>query len=225
MTSAEEPGSQRRPTAIVYIDGLNLYRQKLAFHAHCKWLNPIALAELMLPTHDVRVRYFTTKVKPAAADAEAPVRQLIYWRALETLGDRLTIHEGKMRTDTRLYPAVPRAHNADGSIVKAKVMKVEEKGGDVALASYMVFDAATSPADLHVLMSSDSDFKPTLELIRNELGVAIGLFSPIEKPPTDLQTADLLVLKIVRRALLEASQFPDVLRDKTGEFGRPRSWA
>ncbi len=214
-----------RPTAIVYIDGLNLYRQKLEYHPHTKWLDPVRMSELMLPTHDIaRVRYFTTKVKPAATDADAPIRQTVYWRALRTLEPRLTIHEGKMRTDSRRYPVVPREVNEDGSVVTAKVMKVEEKGSDVALASYMVFDAARNPADLHVLLSSDSDFVPTLNLLKGELGVQTALFSPIENPPSMLIATEPLIVKIVRRAFLENAQFPDEMRDAKGPFHRPPSW-
>lgn len=217
--------SHERPTAIVYIDGLNLYRQKIAYHPTLKWVNPLLLIQKMLPTHEIRlVRYFTARVKASATSEHSPIRQAMYLRALGTLGDRLTIHEGTMRVDDRLYPVVPKRLDANGSLVTAKVRKIEEKGSDVALASYMVFDAATNPADVHVLLSSDSDFAPTLKILVTELGVATGLFSPIEKPSTSLLNEKPLFVKVVRKSLLEVSQFPEFMADSIGTFHRPEAW-
>lgn len=217
---------ENRPRAIIYVDGLNFYRQKIVHHPGTKWLNPVLLAENLLPSHEISlVRYFTARVKPSVTSENAPIRQAIYLRALATLGDRLTIHEGTMRVDTRLYPVVPAALDGLGNKVLAKVKKVEEKGSDVALASYMIFDAATNPADVHILLSSDSDFAPTLRLLKKDLCVATGLFSPIEKPSTSLLNEEPLFTKIVRKSFLENSQFSHVLSDEVGNFHRPPEWA
>jgi len=216
----------QKPTASIYIDGLNLYRQKLQYHPDTKWLDLILLAQNMLPTHDiVRVRYFSAKVRAAATDANAPVRQMVYWRALRTLGPRLTIHEGTMRADHRKMVVIPREYLADGSPVLAKVLKIEEKGSDVSLASHMVLDAAREPSDIHVLLSSDSDFAPPLTILREELGVTTGLFSPIEKPSTALSATQPLITKVVRRATLLRSQLPDEVVDGTATIHRPDTWA
>jgi uncharacterized LabA/DUF88 family protein len=214
-----------RPTASIYVDGLNLYRQKLEFHADTKWLDLIKLSELLLPTHDiVRVRYFAAKVKPAVNDPNMPVRQMVYWRALRTLGSRLSIHEGQMRADRRRMLAIPRSFNPDGSPVLHKVLKIEEKGSDVSLASHMILDAATRPSDIHVLVSSDSDFVPPLSILRNDLGVATGLFSPIDKPSTSLLDTKPLIVKTIRTSNLLAAQFAHQLNDEVGVITRPESW-
>lgn len=218
--------SESRPSAIVYVDGLNFYRQRISRHPGTKWLDPFLLAQNLLPSHEISlVRYFTARVKPSVTSENAPIRQAIYLRALATLGSRLSIHEGTMRVDTRLYPVVPVRLDDSGQKVLAKVRKIEEKGSDVALASYMILDAAKRPADVHVLLSSDSDFAPTLQLLRNDLGVATALLSPIEKPSTSLLNEDPLFTKIVRKSFLENSQFPDLLSDEVGEFYRPPEWA
>jgi len=214
-----------RPTASIYVDGLNLYRQKLEYHADSKWLDLLKLSELLLPTHDiVRVRYFAAKVKPGVNDPNMPVRQMIYWRALRTLGPRLTIHEGQMRADTRRMLAIPRALKADGTPVLHKVLKIEEKGSDVSLASHMILDAATRPSDIHVLISSDSDFVPPLSILRNELNVATGLFSPIEKPSASLLATKPLIVKTIRKSNLLSAQFSPILVDDIGVISRPDSW-
>jgi uncharacterized LabA/DUF88 family protein len=215
----------KKKTAIVYIDGLNLYKQKLVHHPDLKWLNVLKLCELMLPSHEiVKVRYFTSKVKPGALDTESPKRQEEYWRALMTLGDRISMHFGQMLSSSRLYPAVPQRIDGDGNLVLLKVKKTEEKGTDVSLASYMVLDAAKNPADLHVLLSSDSDFEPTLQILKKELDVQFGLFSPIEKPSTSLLNSGPVLVKIVRRSFLENSQFSIELEDKTGPIVKPIEW-
>lgn len=220
-----QDGVMSRPTAIVYVDGLNLYRQKLQHHPDVKWLNPVRLSELLLPTHDIiKLRYFSSKVKAAGTDPQAPSRQMIYWRALRTLDPQLTVHEGTMRVDKRWMPSVPKEFLPDGSPVKAKVIKIEEKGSDVALASHMVFDAAKNPADLHALVSSDSDFEPTLKLLRYQLGVATALLSPIETPSRSLLSTDPLITKVIRRELLVNSQFPAEMNDTVGRFVRPPQW-
>jgi uncharacterized LabA/DUF88 family protein len=215
-----------RPTASIYVDGLNLYRQKLVWHPSSKWLDLVKLAELMLPTHEiVRVRYFSAKVKAPATDPNAPNRQLIYWRALRTFEPVLTLHEGTMRVDKRKLVSFPRKYLADGSPVLSRVLKIEEKGSDVSLASHMVLDAATDPSDLHVLVSSDSDFEPTLSILRKDLGISTGLFSPIEKPAGSLLATDPLIVKVIRKAFLLNSQLPVQLSDEHGVITRPDSWA
>jgi uncharacterized LabA/DUF88 family protein len=215
-----------KPTAAVYVDGLNLYRQKLVWHPASKWLDLVKLSQLMLPTHEiVRVRYFSAKVKASATDPDAPNRQMIYWRALRTLAPILTIHEGTMRVDQRKLVAVPREYLADGSPVLSKVLKIEEKGSDVSLASHMVLDAATNPSDLHVLVSGDSDFEPTLRILRNDLDVSTGLFSPIETPSRSLLATEPLIVKVIRKAVLLNAQLPDQLSDKYGLITRPQTWS
>lgn len=215
-----------RPRAIVYVDGLNLCRQKIAFHPDLKWLNLLALAQNMLPTHEIKlIRYFTARVKPAASSEQSPIRQTIYLRALKTLGDKLTIHEGLMRVDTRNYPVVPIRVDEHGALITCKVRKIEEKGSDVALASHMILDASRQLADVYVLISSDSDFAPTLRILTEDLGVATGLFSPIDKPSTSLLAEKPLFTKVIRRGYLENSQFDVVLQDSVGKFHRPAEWS
>ena len=68
---------EARPTANIYVDGFNLYRQKLQHHPDTKWLDLDALASLLIPTHTIkRVRYFTAMIRPAlGTDPRAPIRQ------------------------------------------------------------------------------------------------------------------------------------------------------
>lgn len=214
-----------KKTAVVYIDGLNLYRQRLVSDPQLKWLDPLALARVLLPTHEIiGIRYFSTRIKPPLLDPQAPSRQVLYWRALATLGKLLTLHEGTMRVDKRWMPVVPLEVGLDGNLVKVRVQKIEEKGSDVALATYMTLDAARRVADMYVLVSSDSDFAPTLTLLREELGAGTALFSPIETPSRSLLGAQPHIVKVIRRASLQRSQFSPELVDDQGTFHIPDEW-
>lgn len=215
-----------KPTAIVYVDGLNLYHQKLRYHPQAKWLNLLALAEMLVPTHEIKlVRYFTSAVLPGVTDPQAPRRQREYWRALGTLGDKISIHQGRMEARDRLYLAVPRSFDEAGIPIRLKVKKSEEKGSDVSLAAHMVLDASTREADLVVLVSTDSDFEPAIRIVQEKLGVPVGFLSPHEKPSQSILDCNPLFTKIVRRAALEACVFPEVLRDTKGSITRPESWS
>ena len=75
-----------KPTAILYVDGFNLYRRCLQGHPEVKWLDLRAFAVGLLPAFDVvKVHYFTAKVKPGASpERNAHQRQDAYLRAVRT---------------------------------------------------------------------------------------------------------------------------------------------
>jgi len=218
--------SATSPTVNIYVDGFNLYRQKLQYHPDTKWLDLPALAQLLIPTHTVnRVRYFTAMVRPAlGTDPRAPIRQQTYVRALQT-DPKVTVHEGQFRNDTRMMPAIPISFDAEGRINRVKVRKTEEKGSDVNLASYMIFDACRDDADLFVLVSNDSDFAAMLTLLSEELGKRWALLSPVERPNQRLRDLNPLFIKTIRRGALLACPLPDViLSAQHGRLARPDAW-
>lgn len=219
-------GEARRPKAIVYVDGLNLYRRSLHTKDEFKWLDIVKLCELLIPNHEiVLVRYFTARVKPSISGEAGMARQLIYLRALRTHGERLTIHEGRMRIDPRVYPLHPRTTDEFGEVATTKVQKVEEKGSDVALASFMVFDAAKSDVDLHVLLSNDSDFIPTLQIVSEELNKPIAWITPSATGSKELASQNFAFVREVRPWSLKNAQFPDYLTDNAGKFHKPEKWS
>lgn len=220
---AERAG--HRPRAIVYIDGLNLYRSVLADSPTLKWLDPLKLCQVLIPTHEVcLVRYFTALVKPSTSGEKGLIRQQIYLRALRTQGRKISIHLGKMRTDSKVYLKLPSEFDDKGTPVKVRVQKVEEKGSDVALATYMVLDASQNKADVYVLLSNDSDFVPTLEVIDKELNQKLAWISTAKSRSNQLAKQNFLFIKEVRATALENSQFEDLLIDAQGDFHRPAEW-
>jgi uncharacterized LabA/DUF88 family protein len=212
--------------AVIYVDGFNLYRQKLEHHPDTKWLDLQRMSERLLPTHDiVGIEYFTALVKPAlGTDPQAPIRQQTYLRALGSL-PKVRQHFGQFRHDARWLPAIPIVLDRAGIPLRVKVRKTEEKGSDVNLAARMVFDAGRNRADVYVLLSNDSDFADTLSLLSSELDARFGLFSPVESPAARLLQQRPLFIKPIRRAALLASQLPAVVQTPDGnEVHRPFEW-
>src|SRR5690554_2625553 len=127
-----------RPTAIVYIDGFNLYYRALRHNGN-KWLNIESLFDELLPDYDVRrLYYFTADIRAKArpSDPRAPDRQKAYLNALTSLR-RVTIVRGnflvsktnaRLRLPNRFFGIpLPKKLREDTWV---PVWKVEEKGSD-----------------------------------------------------------------------------------------------
>jgi hypothetical protein len=219
-----------QPTAILYIDGFNLYRRCLEGHPEVRWLNLWAFAHALLPDYDVvRVHYFTAKVKPGASpERNAHQRQDVYLRAVRTLAPNVEIHLGTFRIDTRVMAKHPVETDPEsGQYVTTKVRKIEEKGSDVNLAVRMVADAFEGRADSYVMLSNDSDQVGPLRIMKDEVGVSTGIVLPMEsaRGSKALMATGPDFVGHVTRDVLEASQFSDVLEDKHGKIHRPPTWS
>jgi hypothetical protein len=204
----------------VYVDGFNLYYGALKNRPACKWLDMDAFArELLLPGQEInRIRYFIARVS-GVLDPQTPQRQDTYLRALGTI-PHLSIHEGTFRTNKVTLPlANPQARGPK----VVTVMKTEEKGSDVSLATYLLLDAFRQEAAVSIVVSDDFDLKDPLEITRVELGRQVGVVSPRCK--TWLRSAvKASFYRPVREATLLACQFPDRLEDATGAITRPAAW-
>lgn len=215
-----------RPTAVVYIDGFNLFRRALQGHDERKWLDLEALCMRLLPGYDVgQIRYFTARVRHVEGnDPRAPQNQERYLRALGTLPS-VSLHFGTFRADKRWMAMSPIELDDSGRPRRVRVRKIEEKGTDVSLAAHIVSDAMRGVADAYFLLSNDSDFVEALRIVREHAGAEIGLIVPTESAPA----ASLLALRPaslrhVRSAEVRDSQFPARLHDELGGFGPPKGW-
>lgn len=217
-----------RPTASVYIDGLNLYRRLLQGHPADKWLNVEALTQELLPEYEItRVRYFTAIIKAAPGkDPRSPQRQQVYIRALESLL-RTTIHLGKFRIDKRVMILHPTELDPASFPRTATVKKMEEKGSDVALASHLLLDAFTGDSDLYAVLSNDSDLVTPLRMVRDQLERRTGLLTPMEpkRASNELKQTSPFLHRAVDLAAVKRCQLPDAIRDAIGLVTRPPQWA
>ncbi|MFT4029151.1 MAG: NYN domain-containing protein [Protaetiibacter sp.] len=181
-----------------------------------------------MPDHHIgRVHYFTARIKVSLGDdAQSPLRQQIYLRALVT-DPRVTVHFGKFRIDPRPYPVHPAELDPDtGKLKTVMVRRPEEKGSDVNLATRMLSDAFQNGADHCVVLTNDSDQVGPLLTMKQEFGKAIGIIFPMASHRSSKElyrTGPDFVGHVTREDLL-ASQFPTVLRDGVGEFRRPAAW-
>ncbi|HKA48848.1 MAG TPA: NYN domain-containing protein [Candidatus Dormibacteraeota bacterium] len=200
----------------VYVDGFNLYHGSLRGTAY-KWLDLDALCRRLFPRDRInRIRYFTAIVSARSGDPQQPQRQQAYLRALETI-PRLTIHRGRYLTHpTRML----LAHPVPGGPVTVEVIETEEKGSDVNLATYLLFDAFRKDCDTAVVISNDSDLKEPIELVQRELGVRVGVVNPY--PPGHRSRAlQPAFFRQIRVKDLRVCQFAPSLRDARGPIHKP----
>jgi uncharacterized LabA/DUF88 family protein len=206
--------------AVAYVDGFNLYYGALRKHPSCKWLDLAAMLRLLLPDLSIeRIRYFTAHVNARPEDPDAPTRQQKYIRALKTT-QNLTVHLGHFLVHR---VKMPLAESTAVPPERVYVTRTEEKGSDVALASWMLLDAFEDKFEIAVVVSNDSDLLPPVRMVREKFGKKVLIVCPHEHPSKALLKHSDGTWR-VRRGLLEASQFPDAMRDQHGPLERPQAW-
>lgn len=200
----------------VYVDGFNLYYGCLKGSPY-KWLDLNRLCQLLLPRHSiVQIRYFTALVKARPSDPQQPARQQAYLRALGTLPN-VSIHLGAFLSHPVRMAAV---HPPPATV---EVIKTEEKGSDVNLASWLLIDAFTNQFETAAIITNDSDLKLPIDYVINTLQKPGYILNPQKRPSQELLKIKPHFVQI-RNGALGASQFPDTLNDATGVFTKPSSW-
>jgi uncharacterized LabA/DUF88 family protein len=205
-----------------YIDAFNLYYGCLKGSPH-KWLNLEAFCQLSFPTNQVhRIRYFTARVKARPADPQQPIRQAIYLRALQTL-PCLTIHFGHYLEKKVMMPyATPPA----GGPPTVRVVKSEEKGSDVNLATALLVDAFDKDFDQAVVVSNDSDLAYPIDVVQKRFALPVVVLFPCggtRKPSYHLSNVA-SASPIINPAHLASAQFANPLKDAVGQFHKPPTW-
>lgn len=208
------------PTVNAYIDGFNFYYGCVKGTPY-KWLDLSKLCRLLLPKgfELSRIKYFTARVAGLPENPGAPTRQNIYLRALATLPNVEVIF-GHFLSHKVMMPL------ADPPVVGprfVRVLKTEEKGSDVNLASQLLLDAFTRACDAALIISNDSDLLSPIQIARDRFGLRIILANPHKKHSAVLiREAD--SIRQIRQGALKASQFPDTLTDAVGSFHKPDRW-
>jgi uncharacterized LabA/DUF88 family protein len=203
----------------VYVDGFNVYYGCLR-GTPFKWLDLGALCRRLFPRDTIhRIRYFTAIVSARPNDPRQPQRQLAYLRALATIPE-VTIHRGRYLTHpTRMA----LAHPVPGGPATVEVIKAEEKGSDVNLATYLLFDAFRKDCETAVVVSNDSDLKEPIELVQRELGMSVGAVNP-HPPGRRSRALQPSYFRQIRAKDLHVCQFPPTLRDARGTIHKPTTW-
>jgi NYN domain len=208
----------------VYVDGFNLYYGCLRKTPH-RWLDLGALCRALMPQHDInRIRYFTALVSamPGKGDGRQPIRQQTYIRALETVPG-LTVHYGHYLSH---QTTMPLAHPTP-SAKFAQVVKTEEKGSDVNLATMLLLDAFKQDFEQAVIITNDSDLALPVEMVSKELNLPVGVAFPCSQkgrqPSAKLRSVAKFT-RDVREPALRACQFPAVLTAGKGTITKPATW-
>ena len=203
----------------VYVDGFNLYYGCIKGTPY-RWLDLAKLCALLLPAHDInRIRYFTALLDARPDDPQQPQRQQIYLRALQTIPN-LSIHYGHFLSN---IIRMPLAHPIPNGPRTVEVVKTEEKGSDVNLATYLLVDAFNKDCEVAAIISNDSDLKSPIEFVRSQLGIRVAILNPHQNRSRALyDVTD--SYKPIRKGPLGASQFPPTLTDTHGVITKPAIW-
>lgn len=204
----------------VYVDGFNLYYRALRYTSY-KWLNIQTLCEGLLSEENRidQLRYFTARVS-GKADPGQPLRQQMYLRALQTLPS-CTIHYGSFLTRIAVRPL---AEPSPDGPTHVRILKSEEKGSDVNLATHLLNDAWKDAYDVALVLSQDSDLLEPLRIVKEERKKVIGLVCFDQRTPGLAKYSSFI--RHITPERLAAAQFPDSI--PTGRPGRvllrPKGW-
>lgn len=205
----------------VYIDGYNLYYACLK-RSPFKWLNLYDLACRQLPKNRIdKVRYFTARVSARPNDPAQPQRQETYFRALATVPE-IETHFGHFLTHEVGMPDAAAWHA--GRYQQVKVIKTEEKGSDVNLATHLMMDAFDNLFDVAVVLSNDSDLAEPMRLVKQRFGKTVGILGHRSTRVSGKLRPLADFIKTFHSGALAASQFPPHLSDSIGKLSKPPTW-
>ena len=201
----------------IYIDSFNLYYGALK-KSNTKWLNISQLCLYLFPNNTIhKIKYYTAPVKlrPNDIDIDKPNRQQIYFRALRTLPNLEIVYGSFLSHKISMKRA-----DGEGYIT---VIKTEEKGTDVNIATHLVHDAHNHDFEIAVVISNDSDLVEPIKIVTRDLCLPVIVVSPFERNSIELKNIASSV-RHIRKGVLRVSQFPDILEDEIGQFTKPMNW-
>lgn len=202
----------------VYVDGFNLYYGAVRGTSF-KWLNIRRYCELAFPSATIHeIHYCTAIVKDATWDPQQSLRQRTFIRALETTG--VQVHYGSFQ---RNIVDMPLANPPPKGARMVRVIKTEEKGSDVALGALLVAHGYQKRYQSAIVVSNDSDLVLPIKIVREELGLPVGILNPHKKFAAELVKVATFK-KQVRAGVLRAAQFPETLKDQHGTITKPANW-
>ena len=205
---------------LVYVDGFNLYFGALRSTPY-KGLDVWEAVRMHLASHHriVGLKYYTARMQPRANDPDQPLRQGLYLRALSTRPGTEIFLGHFLKKMIRM----PLAHPSPGGPATVEVIKTEEKGSDVNLATHLLNDAHLQRFDCAVVVSGDSDLLEPVRLVMTGLGKPVGVLNPQKYPCTVLKK-QATFYKHLRPSLLRRAVFPGELADNQGTFHKPDGW-
>jgi hypothetical protein len=177
------------------------------------------MCELAFPRNEIaEVHYCTAIVKDAPWDPHQSIRQQTFIRALETTN--VEVHYGSFLSKVVRMPLANPPRRGSRMV---EVIKTEEKGSDVALGALLVAHGYQERYAAAIVLSNDSDLVLPIKIVREELGLPVGIYNPHEEFAFELNRVATFRKK-VRQGVLRAAQFPDTLEDEHGTITKPGTW-
>lgn len=104
-----------------------------------------------------------------------------------------------------------------------EVIKTEEKGSDVNLATYLLLDAFQSRCEAAVVVSNDSDLREPIRVVQAPpSNLPVTFLNPYRQYKADMAAARHLDLRV---SDVRDHQFPDTVRLASGKtVSRPAGW-
>lgn len=205
---------------MVYIDGFNLYYGAVK-NTEYRWLDISKLCNHLFPGRNiVGYKYFTAMVSRRPDDPQKPLRQQVYIRALKTIPN-FEVFLGHFLTN-EVWMRL--AHPPLNGPRFAKVLRTEEKGSDVNLATHLLHDAFRDIYDVAIIVSNDSDLLMPIRVVMSEFRKRVDLINPQRSRSSKVLHSQVSFIRPIRKGVLASSQFPDVLSDSRGPIYRPEQW-
>lgn len=235
-------------TTFAYVDGLNFYYGAVKGTPN-KWVDFEALVRKLLPSDTIgKIRYFTANVKPQYPGDRSHERQQAFLRAIGA-NPLIDVKLGHFRMDDRwraladqrwghkdlfrpvLRPSVlvkmilgDAVHRRTEAVTCARVLNPEEKGSDVNLATYLLYDALTGASSKALVISNDSDLAEAVRLTVGH-GVQVGIVNPHPGPTSGhLKRAASFEVPF-RRSVAATCQMPNsVATSHRKQVHKPKEW-
>ena len=207
---------------IFYIDGFNLYygiRNRGALNGKnpkhtnkYKWLDLVALCKALVSTYNiVGIKYFTARIENCGSKTERQAQYLKIWEDNQLV----EVIKGKYLRSKVRRPL------SDGTRV-VEVIKDEEKGTDVNLASHLLIDGFEGKYDCAAIISNDSDFAYPIKFVKNSLKKPVFIFNPQHNPSATLEKIASVYKPIYDNTL---KQLPQTVKLSNGEIIEcPKEW-
>lgn len=201
----------------IYVDGFNLYHRALEDTPY-RWLDLKKLAVSLLKPQNIVtcINYYSARVSDRQHDGSS-ARQQMYVRALHTIPE-INIHWGSFltRETTMLQSPITNPKKY------VKVLKTEEKGSDVNLASHLIYDGCMGLYDVAVVISNDTDLCEPIRIVRTKLNKPVGIFCPSKNISEPLKNIPPSFIRHISHADLKAAQFPQTIPGT--DISCPEKW-
>jgi uncharacterized LabA/DUF88 family protein len=236
-------------TTYVYVDGLNFYFGAVKKTPN-KWVDFEAVARKLVPKDKIGlIRYFTANVKPQYPGDKSHERQQALLRAMKA-NPLIDVKLGHFRVDEKWRPLSDTSWPSPKDLFRpvlrptivvkvilaearkrrtipvtmARILDPEEKGSDVNLATYLLYDAMKGLSTKALVISNDSDLEEAVRLTV-EHGVPVGIVNP-HPSPTSGRLKSVATFEIpFRKAMVASCQMPTLVIGRNGkQVHKPREW-